>query len=184
MKYMQNGNFQNQSLMKLTIIFTLVFLVGFWITNFAMYFAKMGMTPESVQAYYLGSEEAFTMPRTYQSMLEVTHGHLAMQALVILFITHLLIFAPYSKNVKIAFVACGFSFALLNEAASWLVRFVDPGFSILKVFAFMAFQSTLGFLILALLKFLLVKPNHAPYKMPDISVHQAKAEKEKTNVTD
>lgn len=180
MKYMQNGNFQSHSLMKLTIIFTLLFLIGFWITNFALYFAKMGMTPESVQAYYLGSEEAFTMPRTYQSMLEVTHGHLAMQALVILFITHLLIFTPYSKNVKIAFVVCGFSFAMLNEAASWLVRFVDPGFSILKVFAFMAFQATLGFLIFALLKFLLSKPNYAQDNIP---VQQRSAQKEKANVT-
>ena len=154
---MQNGSFQNNPLMKLTITFTLVFLIGFWVTNFALYFTKMDLKPDSVEAYYLGSEAAFTMPRTFQSMLEVTHAHLAMQALVILLITHLLLFSPYSKRAKIAFVVCGFSFALLNEAAGWLVRFVHPDFSILKVCAFIAFQGTLGFLIFILLKFMLQK---------------------------
>jgi hypothetical protein len=68
--------------MRLTLYFTLFFLFGFWVTNFAMYFAKMNLTPQSVVDYYLGSEAEFRMPRTYQSMLEVTrasaddgHGH-------------------------------------------------------------------------------------------------------------
>lgn len=154
MKYMQNGGFQSQPLMKLTLILTLLFLTGFWVTNFALYFAKMDLTPQSVKGYYLGSEEQFKMPRTYQSMLEVTHSHLPIMALVVLLLTHLLIFAPYSSRTKVGFIASGFLFSLLNESAGWLVRFVNPAFALLKVAGFMGLQGILGFLIAALVMFL------------------------------
>jgi len=135
--------------MKLTLLLTMVFLTAFWATNFALYFAKMDLSPTSVQDYYLGSEAQYKMPRTYQSMLEVTHAHLPMMALVVLLLTHLLIFAPYSFRVKVTFIAAAFILAFLNEASGWLVRFVHPNFALLKVAAFALFQTTLGFLIFA-----------------------------------
>ncbi len=155
MKYMQNGGFQNQALMKLTLLFTLLFLTAFWVSNFAIFFAKMNLTPASVQAYYLGSEEQFTMPKTYQAMLEVTHAHLPMMAIVVLLLTHLLIFAPYSFKAKVVFIAASFLLALSNEAAGWLVRFVHPNFAWMKVFTFAGFQTMLAFLLSALTIFLL-----------------------------
>lgn len=151
---MQTGGFQNQSLMRLTLFLTLIFLAGFWVTNFALYFAKMDLTPQSVQDYYLGSQEQFKMPRTYQSMLEVSHAHLPMMAIVVLLLTHLLIFAPYSFKTKVVFISSGFVLGLINESAGWLVRFVHPGFAPLKVAGFMGFQGVLGFLITALALFL------------------------------
>ncbi len=153
MKYLQKGGFQNHSLMKLTIMFTLLFLTAFWLTNFAIYFSKMNLSPQSVQDYYLGSEENFTMPKTFQSMLEVTHSHLPMMAMVILLVTHLLIFTPYQFKTKIFFITSGFLLALANEASGWLVRFVDPDFAWLKVVAFFGFQSVLGILLFALTAF-------------------------------
>ena len=36
------------------------------------------------------------MPRTYQSMIEITHMHLPMMAMVVLLLTHLPIFAPFA----------------------------------------------------------------------------------------
>jgi len=154
-KYMQNGGFQNQSLMKLTLLLALLFLSGFWVTNFALYFSKMNLRPQSVKDYYLGSAEFYTQPRTYQSMLEVTHSHLPMMALVVLLLTHLLIFAPYSFKTKVVFIVSGFMLAFLNESAGWLVRFVSPAFAWLKVAAFVSLQAVLGFLILALAIFLI-----------------------------
>jgi len=141
--------------MKLTLLLTLVFLFGFWLTNFAFYFSKMSITAQSVRDYYLGSEENYTMPRTYQSMLEVTHAHLPMMALVVLLTTHLLIFAPYETKTKTIFITSGVLLALLNESAGWLVRFVNPALAWLKVMTFFSFQGVLGFLILALSVFLL-----------------------------
>lgn len=151
MKYMQNGGFQSHPLMRLTLYFTLFLLFGFWLTNFAMYFSKMGLAPDSVVNYYLGDEAAFRMPRTYQSMLEVSHAHLPMMAMVMLMLTHLIIFTPYQKASKIAVISAAFASAFLNESAGWLVRFVHPSFALLKIAMFSAFQGLLAWLMLSLL---------------------------------
>lgn len=155
MRYMQTGNFSQHPLMRLTLGLTLVFLVGFVATNHALYFANMDLSPSSVVKYYNGSEEEFRQPRSYQSMLEVTHSHLAMMALVILFLTHLVIFAPFSKSGKVTFIAVAFLSGLLNEASGWLVRFVDAQFAWLKVLSFVSLQASLAFLLISLAWFLL-----------------------------
>lgn len=147
---MQSGGFQHHPLMRMTLALTLLFLVGFVITNFALYFAKMDLTPHSVVTYYSGSEADFQPARSYQSMLEVTHGHLAMMALVVLMLTHLLIFAPFSRRAKVMFIVVSFGSALLDEASGWLVRFVAPQFGLLKVLSFLTLQASLIFLLGAL----------------------------------
>ncbi|MGB5873885.1 MAG: hypothetical protein WBH56_09170, partial [Bacteroidota bacterium] len=140
MKYLQNGGFQSHPLMRLTLALTLVLLTGFVVTNFLLYFAKMDLSPESVVSYYQGSDEEFRPPRSYQSMVEVTHGHLAMMALIILLLTHLLIFPPLPKGAKVTIILTTFASALSGEAAGWLVRFVHPEFAWLKVIAFLTLQ--------------------------------------------
>jgi hypothetical protein len=140
--------------MRLTLYFTLFFIFGFWVTNFAMYFARMNLTPQSVVDHYLGSEAEFRMPRTYQSMLEVAHAHLPMMAMVMLVLTHLLIFSSFQHRTKVLFIAVAFLSTFLHEAGGWLVCFVHPGFAWLKVATFVVMQGTLAFLMIALLMFL------------------------------
>ncbi len=147
MKYMMNGGFQGQPLMRLTLLLTVLLLVGFWLSNFALYFASMNLTPQSVVDYYLGSEAEYRLPRTYQSMLEVTHMHLPMMAVVLLLLTHLLIFVSLSQRVKVGIIIAAFSSALAFEAAGWLVRFVDPLFAWLKIAGFIILQVTIAFLL-------------------------------------
>ncbi|MEX0601982.1 MAG: hypothetical protein WD295_01490, partial [Bacteroidota bacterium] len=155
MRYMQNGGFQNNPFMRLTLWLTLLLLTGFVVTNFFLYFARMDVHPASVVAYYNGSEEDFRPARTYQSMLEVTHAHLAMMAVILLLLTHLVIFAPYSRRIRITFISVAFLSGFFNEASAWLVRFVDPGFAILKVVSFSTLQVSLIFLVGSLGIFLL-----------------------------
>ena len=114
----------------------------------------MDLTPASVAAYYNGSEADFTPPRTYGSMLEVTHTHLPVMALVALLLTHLFIFTKLSKEIKISAIIVFFASAFLGEMSSWLVRFVHPGFAWLKIAAFIALQVSMLFVIYALLKLL------------------------------
>lgn len=154
MKYMERGGFQNQELMRWTLGATCVLLAAFWVTNLAIFVSRLGFTPASVAAYYAGSESEFRPPRTAGSMLEVTHGHLPMMALVMLLLTHLLIFAPWSRRAKIAMIATAFGSALLDEGSGWLVRFVDPRFAWLKLAAFVSLQGILAFLLVGLLLFL------------------------------
>jgi hypothetical protein len=155
MKYMQEGGFQSHPLMRATIGLTLMLLLGFWITNFAMYFSRMGLTPRSVVAYYNGSEEDFRPARSAASMLETTHAHLPMMGMVLLFLTHLAIFAPIPRGVKAGFIATAFASAALDEGAGWLVRFVSPSYAPLKIAGFVGLQAAIAFLLLLLALLLL-----------------------------
>ncbi len=154
MKYMERGGFQTQELMRWTLGAACVLLTGFWVTNFAIFVSRLGFTPASVAAYYRGSEGEFRPPRTAGSMLEVTHGHLPMMALVMLLLTHLLLFAPWSRRAKIAMISTAFGSALVDEGSGWLVRFVDPRFAWLKLAAFVTLQGILAFLLVGLILFL------------------------------
>lgn len=147
MKYMESGGFQTHPLMRLTLSLTLVLLLGFWATSFAIYFSKMDLNPASVVAYYNGSEEDFRPPRTVGSMLETSHAHLAMMAIVVLLLTHLAIFTPFSKRTKKVFIWSAFVAAMMNESSGWLVRFVSPSFAWLKVLGFLSLQILLACLM-------------------------------------
>ena len=156
MKYLQSGGFRSQPLMRLTLGLALLLLAGFWATNLALYFEHMSLDPASVAAYYRGNATEFMPPRSAESMLEVTHMHLPMFALVLLLLTHLLIFAPLRNGAKAAFIVIAFASSLLFEAAGWMTRFWGPGFAALKVASFAVFQLALGVLILGLGAFLFV----------------------------
>ena len=155
MRYMQEGGFQQNPLMRLTLALTLSLLVAFWATNFGMYFSRMDLRPASVVDYYSGSEEEFRPPRTLASMLETAHVHLPMIGLVLLLLTHLVIFIPLSRGAKVAFIATAFVSAALEEGAGWLVRFASPAFAPLKIAGFLGLQASLLFLMVALAVFLL-----------------------------
>lgn len=162
MKYMLTGAYRSNSLMRLTLLCTLVLLAGFWCTNALLYFRSMDLRPESVAAYYRGSEEEFSMPRTYGAMLEVTHMHLPMMAMVLLLLTHLAIFLPWPQRWRVLVVVGTFGSALLGEASGWLVRFVHPAFAWLKVAAFLGLQAGLAILLLGLTRFLTRRVVQAP----------------------
>jgi heme A synthase len=152
---MQNGGFHKNPLMRLTLWLTLLFLSGFFVTNFLLYFDRMGLTPSSVVSYYNGSEEDFRPARSYQSMIEVTHSHTVMMAFVLLLLTHLVIFTPYSKTGKTTIILATFLAGFLQEASGWLVRFVSADFALLKIVSFLSLQACLFFLLFSLGLFLL-----------------------------
>lgn len=181
MKYMQTGGFQGQPLMRLTLGLTLVFLVFFVGTGFALYFSRMSLDPASVVSYYNGSEDEFRPARTAGSMLEVTHSHLAMMALVLLVLTHLFIFAPFSRRVKLWSISLAFVFGLLSESGGWLVRFVDPLFAPVKVVGFVGLQLTLIFLLVVLGAYVmrpLLRRESSPITLPSETVDDVVDEEE------
>ena len=87
--------------------------------------------------YYLGSEERFLSPRSYQGLLEVSHFHLFAMGMLLLVLTHLVLFVPLANRVKAWLIALPFAAALLDEGAGWLVRFVHPGFAYAKIAGFL-----------------------------------------------
>ncbi len=151
---MQTGGFQNNPLMRMTLSWTLLFAAGLWVTNGAMYFQRMSLAPSSVQAYYLGSAEEYSQPRSAASLLEVSHAHLATMGVMVLLLTHLAIFAPWEDRTKKWIIGLGFGSSFIGEASGWLVRFVSPEFAVLKVACFLTFQAVLAVLIAVLATFL------------------------------
>jgi hypothetical protein len=152
--------------MRLSLALTLALLVGFWASSFAMYFSRMGLTPSSVVAYYNGSEQDFRPERSAASMLETAHMHLPMMALVLLMLTHLLLFLPLRGGVKTTAIVAAFGFALAEEGGGWLVRFVSPSLAAVKIVGFVGLQACLAGLFVAL-GWSLARPRRAgPQALP------------------
>ncbi len=154
MRYMENGGFQHNPLTRLTLWGTFLFLSALWASSFGMYFSRMGLSPASVAAYYRGSDETFQPARTFGSMVESSHVHFAMMALVLLVLTHLFVFVPARRRTKEIAIGATFGASFLNEASGWLVRYVHPGFALLKPAAFLASQLLTGVLLGLLAAFL------------------------------
>lgn len=148
MRFVVTGEWTKNSLLRLIILFFLVYVVFFWMTNLLLYCHKMDFTYQGVVDYYLGSAERFTQPRSYQGLLEVSHFHLFSMGILMLTVTHLLLFIPLRSGMKAWLVCLCFGSAFLDEASSWLVRFVHPLFAYLKIGSFVVLQLTLLIVVL------------------------------------
>ncbi len=149
MKYLVNGNYKNDTLLKLILCLGLIFIGIFWVTNILLFVEKMGFSYKSIVNYYLGDEE-FRNPLSYLGLLEVTHYHLFSFALFLIMLNHLMLFTKVSYRPKMALIVISFVSAALNIGAGWLVRFVSPVFAYLKMWSFWIFQvSTLFIIILS-----------------------------------
>jgi hypothetical protein len=156
MRFVVTGEWSKNRLLQLIILMFVIYVALLWVTNALLYFGKMGLTTASVTDYYLGSEERFLQPRSYQSMLEISHFHLFAMGLLLLTLTHLMLFVPLRSDLKPWFIVIPFGSALLDEGSGWLVRFVSPGFAYLKIAGFLALQSSLAVLIVVCLWAVLV----------------------------
>lgn len=147
MRFVITGEWRRNQLLQTIVVIYCGYVALLWLTNALLFFQKMSLAPSSVVAYYLGSEAQFTEPRSFQGLLEVSHFHLFAMGMLILVLTHLVLFVPASNRLKAWLVALPFATALLDESAGWLVRFAHPGFAWLKVLGFVGLQASLLVLI-------------------------------------
>lgn len=148
MRYFVTGDQNRQWLLNTVVLLFLVYMVVLWLSLGLMYFHRMDLSATSVVEYYLGSEAKFTEPRSYQSLLEVSHAHLFSMGMLAVTLTHLLLFASVPVPVKIGLSLVVYVSAIGDEAAGWLVRFVHPGFAWFKIAAFVSLELSLGALII------------------------------------
>ena len=147
MRFFITGEWTQNRLLQTIVTLYALYVSGLWVTNALLYFNKMSLTYQSVVDYYLGSEEKFLSPRTYQGLLEVSHFHLFAMGMLLLVLTHLMLFVPVRGSIKAWLIAVPFLSAFLNEGASWLVRFVHPGFAYAKIAGFLLLQTSLAVLV-------------------------------------
>jgi len=160
-RFVVSGEMNRNRLLQLIVILFLVYVALLWVTNAVLFFQKMSLYPQSVVEYYLGSEERFLQPRSFQGMVEVSHFHLFAMGLLLMTLTHLMLFVPLGWNTKALFVIVPFFAALLDEGSGWLVRFVSPHFAILKITGFLLLEASLAALTIASLWAIFGGSSHA-----------------------
>jgi len=165
MRYFVSGEQQRKSLLNTLILMFLAYIVLLWVSNGMMYFHRMGLTADSVITYYLGSEQQFTQPKSYEGLLEVLHFHLFAMGMLAVTLTHLMLMTDFSIRLKIWLSSLIYSSALADELGGWLVRFVHPHFAYFKIGAFLVLELSLAALLIVVMTSLL----QARKKMNDLA---------------
>jgi hypothetical protein len=147
LRFVVTGELHRNRLLQAIVLLYSAYVAGLWITNTLLYFEKMSLTYASVVDYYLGSEARFLPARSYQGLLEVSHFHLFAMGMLLMVLTHLMLFVPLANRTKLWLIVVPFLAAALDEAAGWLVRFAHPLFAYAKIAGFLLLQASLGALV-------------------------------------
>jgi len=153
MRTFTNGEWRRQDLMRLILGLFLVYMLLFWVTNWVLWSTKFSFDPAAVAAYYRGdpANEFGAPARPVEAMAESSHLHLFAMGMLLLTLTHLVIFLPLPLRVKGTLVVGTFLCALVEQGAGWLIRFGGAGFAWLKIASFVGLQVVLLGLVVALL---------------------------------
>jgi len=151
-RFVVTGEWNRNTLLRLILFLFLFFVLMFWGTNWILYFRSMTLDPASVIAHYLGdpSQEFGRPPRPLGALAEVAHFHVFAMGMLVMTLTHLLLFLPFAPSKKAAAVIWTFGSALADETSGWLVRLVAPEFAWLKIVGFLSLQASLLLLIVLL----------------------------------
>jgi hypothetical protein len=165
LRFVVTGEWNRNTMLRMVLSFFLVYVLLFWVTNWAVWLTKMDLTPDSVAAYYRGDpEQDFGQPpRPVAALSEQSHFHMFAMGILVMTLTHLLLFLPTGVRLKAAMIGLTFGSALVVEACSWLIRFVHPGFAWLKIGSFLVLQASLLGLVVALL-FGVANPGRNAYR--------------------
>lgn len=168
MRFVVTGEWSRNRLLRLILLLFLFFVLMFWGTNWILYFRGMTLDPASVTAHYLGdpSEEFGRPARPLGALAEVAHFHVFAMGMLVMTLTHLLLFLPFAPAKKAAAVCWTFGSALADELSGWLVRLVSPGFAWLKIVGFLSLQASL-LLLIVLLAWGVARPGRNAYADTD-----------------
>lgn len=153
MRFFISPDIRKNDLLKIIVLFTVLFFVFLWITNLLLYL-QIGFRYESVVEYYLGSEENFRPPRSYIGMLEEAHFHFFSMAIILVTLNHLILFTRISGAWKLLLIVASFASAFGDIAGGWLIRYVSPEFAYLKIASVIVLQVSLAFLMVIVLRYM------------------------------
>lgn len=153
MRFFISADIKKNTLLKLIVLFTVIFFVFLWITNLLLYL-QVGFSYESVVQYYLGSEEDFRPARSYLGMLEEAHFHFFAMAIILVTLNHLILFTKISNLWKLVLILLSYLSALGDIAGGWLIRYVSPEFAYFKIASLIGLQISLAALMIIVIWFL------------------------------
>jgi hypothetical protein len=155
MRFVVTGEWTRNDLLKTIVWCFLAYTAFLWVSNAGLYFSRMGLTPSSVVDYYRGNEERYLQPRSLGGMLETLHFHSFAMGILLLTLTHLVLFVPISPRAKAWGIATAFSSGIADELSGWGVRFLHPAFAYLKIASFLLLEGSILWLVLLVGKALL-----------------------------
>lgn len=147
MRFFISPDIRKNTLLRLVIVFTVIFFVFLWLTSLLLYL-EVGFSPEGVAEYYRGSEEDFRQPKSYLGMLEEAHFHFFAMAIILVTLNHLVLFTGIGNRWKLVLIVSSFTSALGDIIAGWLIRYVSPVFAYLKIGSFLVLLTTLAILMI------------------------------------
>ncbi len=179
MRYLITGEWNRHRVMRLIMVFFSFYVAGFWLTSALLYFLHMDLTPLSVIRYYRGDEAMFMPPQSYQSLLELTHVHLFAMGVLLVTLTHLLLFVPGSDRRKAALAVAVLASGFIESTSGWLVRYVHPLFSLLKIGSFLSLQLSTALVLVFIIKALRTKNRLSYQDEPTQAVAEARRAKQR-----
>lgn len=153
MRFFISSDIRRNTLLRLIIVFTVVFFIFLWLTSLLLYL-QVGFSPQGVAEYYRGSEESFRQPKSYLGMLEEAHFHFFAMAIILVTLNHLLLFTGLKNQWKLVLIVSSFASALGDIIAGWLIRYVSPVFAYLKIGSFLVLLTTLALLMIIVVWYL------------------------------
>ena len=158
MRFFISSELRKNDFLKIIILFTTLFFIFLWVTNILLYM-QIGFNYEGIVGYYLGNEETFRPPKSYIGLLEEAHFHFFSMAILLVTLTHLILFTSISNGWKLTLILGSFSSSFLEIISSWLVRYVSAQFAYLKLGSFIVMQLSLMAMMVIIFIYLFRKDN-------------------------
>ena len=111
----------------MTVFFLVMILLGFG-CGLLLGIQKMGFSPASIAAYYRGSSDGMSYPKSLLELLETAHFHFIGMPMVFLIVGHLAMMTGFSAKVIGRLIAIGFLGIFLNVLSPFLIRFFGTFF--------------------------------------------------------
>lgn len=153
MRFFVSSDLKRNELLKLIVLLTIIYFIFLWITNLLLYL-QIGFSYDSIVTYYRGSEETFRPAKSYLGMLQEAHFHFFSMAIILVTLTHLVLFTGLNQVLKLAVILLSYISALGDIFGGWLIRYVSPVFAYFKLFSFAVLQISMAFMILVIIIYL------------------------------
>ncbi|MGI9533669.1 MAG: hypothetical protein ACR2NW_01860 [Thermodesulfobacteriota bacterium] len=156
MRFFISSELKRNDFLKIIVFFTLLFFLFLWITNVLLYM-QIGFNYNSIVEFYLGNEETFRPPKSYIGLLEEAHFHFFTMAILLVTLTHLILFTSISSGFKLALILISFISTFTEIISGWLIRYVSPVFAYLKLSSFYIMQISLLLMMVIIVIYLFKK---------------------------
>jgi hypothetical protein len=88
---------------------------------------RIGLSPAAIALYYRGSDrgDILAFPKTLGQLLEITHAHAFIMAMVVLVLAHLFVSTGVAMALKFWIIALALIGTIVDVLAPWGVRYVS-----------------------------------------------------------